>query len=558
MSHQAGPGNGPDSQQNAHLGNSVPPRAQPPRVADPRNLNGTPQQGMPPQEQVPMQGPPQGPPQQVPPPQRPNNDRFRPRPQQPGPGSHGPGSHVPPRQIPQPGMNPAPQGRGNPHLGAPMGQPPMQGQPQMYGQPPMPGRVYEQARFAPTVTQEMRVRARLQAPQQVVSETPWTGAVRQSQPEEEPGSTANIIRLVIAILAVVGLFIGLLVLALLGGLSFGLRLFALVALSAIPLIGIIAYVLWLDRWKPQPKIILGLCLLWGAVAAVTLTLVFSIVGKVALYLAGVGSLPDAYGAVVEAPVVEETTKTVLLVVIVLAARRHFEGPLDGLVYGALIGAGFAFTENVLYLGGAWEQSGGDLLGTFILRCLCSPLLHTVFCTCAGVTIGFAARKWKWWATVLMWLPGLLVGMLLHAVWNGTMTGLGQINGIASIIGLIVLSFIFTTCWIVLGILLRRSERLHTQNMLGDYANTGWMTHSEVDMLATWKGRKFGKRWADSFPGGKEEMRTMIRTSGDLSTTRMRLLAGVGGQKERDIESFQLKKFASARDRLLAASGSVVR
>ena len=434
----------------------------------------------------------------------------------------------------------------------------MQGQPQMQGQPPMQQRVYEQARFAPTVTQEMRVRARMQAPQQRVSDTPWTGAVRQSQPVEEPGSTANIIRLAIAIVVVVGLTIGLAVLALLGSLNFGVRLFALIALSAIPLIGIIAYVLWLDRWKPQPKIILGLCLLWGGVAAVTLTLLVSLISRIVLFFAGVGALPDAFGAVVEAPIVEETTKTVLLVVIVLAARRHFEGPLDGLVYGTLIGAGFAFTENVLYLGGAWEASDFQLWQTFILRCLCSPLLHTVFCTCAGVTIGFAARKWQWWAIILMWLPGLVIGMILHAIWNGSMKGLSEFGWLPQTIGLIVLSFILTTCWVVLGILLRRSERLHTLNMLGDYANTGWFTHAEVDMLGTWKGRKFGRQWADSFPGGKEEMRTMIRTSGDLSTTRMRLLAGVGGQKERDIESFQLKKFSSARDRLLAASRSVIR
>ncbi|MDN5636047.1 MAG: PrsW family intramembrane metalloprotease, partial [Brevibacterium sp.] len=235
------------------------------------------------------------------------------------------------------------------------------------------------------------------------------------------------------------------------------------------------------------------------------------------------------------------------------------GPLDGLVYGTLIGAGFAFTENVLYLGGAWEEAAAaGLWQTFVLRCLFSPLLHTVFCTCAGVTIGFAARKWQWWAIILMWLPGLFVGMILHGIWNGTMTGLSLIGTIPQIIGLIVLSFILTTCWVVLGILLRRSERLHTLNMLGDYANTGWFTHAEVDMLGTWKGRKFGRQWANTFPGGKEEMRTMIRTSADLSTTRMRLLAGVGGQKEREIESFQLKKFSSARDRLLAASRSVIR
>lgn len=452
-------------------------------------------------------------------------------------------------------MNPQAQPQ-NPHLGAPMNQP-LMNQPQM-NQPPMQRRVYDQARFAPTVTQEMRVRAHMQAPAQVVSDTPWTGAVRQSQPEEEPGSTGNIVRLVIAIMAVCALTGGLLLLALFGGLALGLKIFGLVGLSAIPLIGIVAYVLWLDRWRPQPKILLGLCLLWGSVAAVILTLFVSLVSEVALYLVGVGGVPDVLGAVVQAPIVEESTKTVLLVVIVLAARRHFEGPLDGLVYGALIGAGFAFTENVLYLGGAWEEGTFDLWLTFALRCVCSPLLHTVFSTCAGVTIGLAARKWQWWAIILMWLPGLFLGMTLHGIWNGTMAGLSLLGLIPQVIGLLILSFILTSCWVALGLILRRSERLHTRNMLGDYADSGWFSHAEVDMLGTWKGRKFGRRWAENFPGGKDEMRTMIRTSGELSTTRMRLLAGVGGQKERDIEAFQLKKFSTARDRLLTASRTVVR
>lgn len=95
--------------------------------------------------------------------------------------------------------------------------------------------------------------------------------------------------------------------------------------------------------------------------------------------------------------------------------------------------------------------------------------------------------------------------------------------------------------------------MHTQNMLGDYANSGWLTHAEVDMLGTWKGRKNGRDWAKSFPGGKEEMKTMIRTSGKLSTTRMRVLAGIGGEQERKIERAELQQFADARERLLAAS-----
>src|SRR5699024_12664453 len=96
---------------------------------------------------------------------------------------------------------------------------------------------------------------------------------------------------------------------------FGLRLFAFIGLSAVPLIGIIAYVLWLDRWKPQPKILLGICLLWSAVAAVILTLVFSLFSDIALYMVGIDGVPSIIGAAFQAPVVEASTQTVRLVVI---------------------------------------------------------------------------------------------------------------------------------------------------------------------------------------------------------------------------------------------------
>src|SRR5699024_1126767 len=164
--------------------------------------------------------------------------------------------------------------------------------------------VYAPPRFAPTVTQAMRMRAGMQAPPQMVTETPWSPAARQSRPHAGPGSTGHIIRLAMRIVVHRALFGRVLLMSLLGGLSFRLRLFALIGLSAVPLIGIIAYVLWLDRWKPQPKILLGICLLWGAVTAVILTLVFSLFSDIALYMVGIDGVPSIIGAVFQAPVVE--------------------------------------------------------------------------------------------------------------------------------------------------------------------------------------------------------------------------------------------------------------
>ncbi|HLR46651.1 MAG TPA: PrsW family intramembrane metalloprotease, partial [Deinococcales bacterium] len=120
-----------------------------------------------------------------------------------------------------------------------------------------------------------------------------------------------------------------------------------------------------------------------------------------------------------APLFEETTKTVFLVVVVLAARRFFEGPLDGFMYGSLIGAGFAFTENLLYLNGAYENAQATgLITLFFMRCVMSPLLHSSFSALAGLSIGFAARRGQWWMVALMWIPGLIAGMILHGLWNG--------------------------------------------------------------------------------------------------------------------------------------------
>ena len=60
----------------------------------------------------------------------------------------------------------------------------------------------------------------------------------------------------------------------------------------------------------------------------------------------------------------------------------------------MVGVGFAFTENILYLASAYDGSdnlgpGGvdALTGTFILRCLVSPFAHPLFTACIGVGVG---------------------------------------------------------------------------------------------------------------------------------------------------------------------------
>lgn len=425
-------------------------------------------------------------------------------------------------------------------------------------------RTYDEGRFAPSHTQALRLQNRVQHHQGGPVHAPWTTQAVQVAPrsEQKPGDTGDLVRLIVALVLGGLLLLGFAIIFLFFMLQTGAVALIAMVLSSFPLFLIIGMVLWFDRWKPQPKSVMAVCVLWGGVAAVILTLVLQFPLKIMMAQAGVTDESGAIGAVVLAPIFEETTKGFIMVVIVLAARRYFEGPLDGWVYGSLAGAGFAFTENILYLSSAYVEgaqagvAGGSiaLAFTFILRCLLSPLLHSTFTMCAGVSIGLAARRSQWWAAVIMWIPGLILGMILHATWNGLNTFLRADSFIVMLILVIVPSLIVSALWFGTGFFLQFNESKQTRANLGDYANAGWLTHEEVDMLGTWKGRRMGKRWARQFPGGLGFMKSMIRVAANLANTRMRVVAGVGGTVEQQRERYLLDEFTKERAGLMRVAG----
>ena len=423
-------------------------------------------------------------------------------------------------------------------------------------------RTYDEGRFAPSHTQALRVQHRVESHQGAPAQAPWTTQAISVTPSvvQKPSDTGDIVRLVLALALGGLLLLGFAIILLFQTIASGLVTFVAMFLSFFPLLLIIGMVLWFDRWKPQPKVAMGLCVLWGGVAAVILTLVFQFPLLIVMAGAGVTDESGAIGAVVMAPIFEEITKGMILVVIALAARRYFEGPLDGWVYGSLVGAGFAFTENILYLSSAYMSGAqygvgaASLIMTFIVRCLLSPLLHSTFTMCAGVTIGLAARRGQWWAIILMWIPGLLAGMFLHALWNGLATFLNPTSFFVALAVIIIPSLLISSIWFGVAIFLQFNETKQTRANLGDYANAGWLTHAEVEMLGTWKGRRAGKRWAGRYPSGKPHMKKMIKLSAALATTRMRIIGGIGGTGEQDRERYLLDQFTKERSALMHAAG----
>ena len=101
---------------------------------------------------------------------------------------------------------------------------------------------------------------------------------------------------------------------------------------------------------------------------------------------------DVLGAVAVAPIVEEAVKGVFLVGLLVFRRREFDGIVDGIVYAGLVAAGFAFTENILYLGRAFAEDGpvgqaGGVFAVLVLRGVLSPFAHPLFTAMTGIGAG---------------------------------------------------------------------------------------------------------------------------------------------------------------------------
>ena len=313
-------------------------------------------------------------------------------------------------------------------------------------------------------------------------------------------------------------------------------------LALIPL-GIVLFgVRLVDRWEPEPTSLVVFALAWGALAAVGIALLVDL-GLTALF----GQRDDTLTSVIQAPIVEEAAKGLGVFLIFLMARRAFDGPVDGIVYGALVGAGFAFTENIQYFAVSLLEGGGaDLTVTFVLRGLMSPFAHAMFTALTGFAIGLAARRGRSTGDVFAAaLTGLVGAALLHAFWNGS-------SLFGDFFALYLTAQVPLFIAFILAIVgLRREEARVTQERLAEYAAAGWFTPQEVTMLGTPSGRRAGLRWA----GGLREdrrplMRSFIKDATALAATRQRIIGGRDPHAAQE-EQVLLRRMQVTRSELLA-------
>lgn len=116
-----------------------------------------------------------------------------------------------------------------------------------------------------------------------------------------------------------------------------------------------------------------------------------------------------------ASVMEETAKLAIVLLIWAFFRRWFNDSMDGIVYGALAGLGFALEESRFYLDlvlrSAHRPSGADLFGQEVTRLI----LHFLTGGIGGFGLGLLATRVQKGAVILVgWLGAAFA---IHFLWD---------------------------------------------------------------------------------------------------------------------------------------------
>lgn len=297
-------------------------------------------------------------------------------------------------------------------------------------------------------------------------------------------------------------------------------------LSSVAMVVVVLAYLWLDRWEPEPPRLLVFAFLWGASVAVIIASILQLVTEAAIN-PGASDSVSAVTLVLGAPLTEEAAKGLFLLVMMTGRRRNELNSLtDCLVYAGLVGAGFAWLEDILYIGGG--ETVGDSLLTAAMRLIMAPFAHSLFTTAFGIGVWFALHRRNALAKVGWILLGYAGAVILHGLWNGSsLLGLG---GYLLVYVLWMVPIFGLAIW--LGVASRRKEQRIVAEKLPGMVAAGLVTPNEATWLGSIRHRKAALGAAARLGGrpAAKSVKTFAAQVVELAFVRDRIDRGFGDQR----------------------------
>jgi RsiW-degrading membrane proteinase PrsW (M82 family) len=314
------------------------------------------------------------------------------------------------------------------------------------------------------------------------------------------------------------------------------------ALSSVAMTIVVLAYLWLDRWEPEPPRLLVLAFLWGASVAVVISTILQLTIEAAIN-PGQPETVSPWSVVLGAPLTEEAAKGLFLLLMMTGRRRNELNSLtDCLVYAGLVGAGFAWLEDILYIGGGASVS--ESLATAALRLIMAPFAHSLFTTMTGIGVYFALQQRNALAKALYILLGYAGAVIMHGLWNG--------SSLLSVEAYFLTYLFWMVPIFVMVILLgvssgRREQRVVAEKLPGMVA-AGLVTPNEATWLGSLRSRKSAIGAARQF-GGKPAAKSVKNFAAqvvELAFVRDRIDRGFGDQRVYALQHEEVNEVAAAR------------
>jgi RsiW-degrading membrane proteinase PrsW (M82 family) len=344
----------------------------------------------------------------------------------------------------------------------------------------------------------------------------------------------------LAVLILLGTVVGLIVIGLTAVNPMGTAIGFVLSSVAMTLV-VLAYV-WLDRWEPEPPQLLVFAFLWGASVAVVVASTIQIYAE-SVINPGETEATSSFSLVLGAPLTEEAAKGLFLLLMMTGRRRNELNSLtDCLVYAGLVGAGFAWLEDVLYI--ADSASLSESLFTAALRLVMGPFAHSLFTTMFGMGVYLALQQRNAAAKAGCILLGYLGAVFMHGLWNGsTLVGFEAY--------LIIYAFWMVPVFvliIVLGVQSRRREQRVVAEKLPGMIAAGLVTPNEASWLGSMPNRKLAINEATR-TGGRPAGKTVKKFAGqvvELAFVRDRIDRGFGDHRVFTLQQEEVNGLAAAR------------
>ncbi|HEX6747490.1 MAG TPA: PrsW family intramembrane metalloprotease [Longimicrobium sp.] len=316
------------------------------------------------------------------------------------------------------------------------------------------------------------------------------------------------------------------------GADLGPRAFFMgVVLAVVPVPVYLALALWMDRFEPEPPVTLAQTFAWGASVAVLVSILLNTYTESTFAQLFGRRAGEIAGRLVSAPVVEELSKGVALVVLFRTLRDEYDDVLDGVVYAAMVGLGFAMMENVQYYGAAIEEGHRSSVATFAIRGMLAPFAHPLFTAMFGVGLGYARERGQ--PARRFWAPpvGFAAAVGLHALWNWAA---GYDDTWFVTLYALVMFPAFMGLLVIVYLSLVREGRIIREH-LGALVEDGMLTPDELDRLCVVRSRLRStyRAWRTGGMARWRAQRELHRMASELAFHRWRVQRGLSQGAEAD-------------------------